>query len=157
SGVGGGRDRIVGGAQDARLAKVVIGPGQTELFSRPHGNDRIIGTIKPKDAADGLQFETVTGMNVNDILSGHLLLGSAKAGRKPAVLSGGANDDQSQLKITKGANNKLDTVKDPRDVLDKDGNIIAGADKQLHSIANYDPATDDVIVGTILEGADNKL
>jgi uncharacterized repeat protein (TIGR01451 family) len=149
------RDKITGGTADARQARVEIGNGNTELFSRPRGNDRIIGTIEPKVAADGLNHATVAGMNGMDVLRGKIVAGTDGKIEKATVLSGGANDDHSMLKIEKGTNATVMTPKHTNDVLDVDGNIVAGPDKILDSAANL--AVGDIITGEIREGTDAKL
>jgi uncharacterized repeat protein (TIGR01451 family) len=149
------RDQITGGVADARKARVVIGAGNTELFSRPRGNDRILGFIEPKTAADGLNPATVAAIHAMDILRGTIVGGADGKLAKATVLSGGRNDDHSMLKIEKGTNGMLDTPVHTNDMLNGAGEIVPGADGILDSAANL--AGDDIITGTIQEGTDGKL
>src|SRR5205807_655559 len=138
---------ITGGQTDARKARLGLGNGQSELFSRPRGNDRIIGRIEPKTAAAGLQFATLNALDALDIVRGVIVEGPDSKLDKGTVTSGMGRDDHSQLRIEKGPNGTLDTPRHPNDLLDASGNIIPGPDNILDSAANL--AGDDIIRGII--------
>lgn len=143
--------RIVSNTADGALHTLTLPTGVNARGYAP--DDRIRGHIT--NLTGLLTHNTVTAMNANDVLRGEIREGADQKLEGATVVSGGANDDHSMLKITKGPDNALQTPKHADDDLDGNGEIVPGADGRLDSAANL--AGDDVIRGVIKEGADNKL
>lgn len=126
---------------------------QDATVQNMNANDVLRGTIHPA-AGNDLQDATVRNMNANDVLRGTIVEGADNKLEQATVTSGGGNDDHSLLRIEAGPDATLDTPCHANDVTENDM-ILPGVDNILDSAANL--ANDDVIRGTIQEGADNKL